>query len=1470
MRPQLVLSLLLLFLGLGSARQETTIWLWGGGTYGPEAEVRLELSLTPGQTGTLSLYRVGNPERVLTLGGPANFRGTRGLELTLQERREVRVPRGQYYREVMFGPLPVGMYLAQLGSGRQRRATLVLVTDLKLVVKSDSDTALAYTANGDGQPRRAQVTLLRGREVYAEGLANDEGLTEFTTALEGSETLVVAARYGDAWAFSENYWNAWAVERAKVYLQTDRPVYRPGQTVQFKGTARSPSGLRPLVRERVELVIHDAEGTELERRGFTTDRYGSFSGELTLTAEPPLGSYSLTAQVRGGSSYGSFEVAAYQKPEYRVTVTPEQTEAVQGDTLNVTVAGEYLFGGPVAGGRVTYAVLRQPYFYWSYRSAYGFYEDVDYAYDYGGEVVERGEGVLNEDGELLLEVPLTETDEDYRVTVQVGVTDEARREITGRADLTAYRAGVVLGVQPERYAYRAGETAHFTVRAADVRGDPASVAFRLETVRYLWDDLSGSRSVRGQTYRGVTDEEGNAVIEVPVDEQGSYGVTVRAEDAAGRETSADGSFWVAGDDRWFWGYEGLSVTPDREEYRVGDLARFVIESPVPDAYALVSLEGQTLADYDLVKLNGSVLTYELPVTKQMTPNGYLSVVIVGNGVTYTQTAGFRVPPEDKFLNVELTADADLYKPGEQGTFDLRVSDASGRGVAAQVTLALVDEAIYLLRPDATPDIRGFFYALRENVVYTQLSEQYYFGDAAATDEVASTDASARAPMTEAVFGQNKAAFAPADVRDSFRDTLLWLPTLTTDAAGRATVQVTFPDNLTEWRLTARAITLTDEVGQNTVAVRTTLPVIAQVAAPRFLIRGDEASVRVVGQNNLDRDLEGRLEFRADGLEVPNPDPVTASFPAGGGTNADFTVRADETGTATLSASARTPAASDTLKLPVPVLPHGIRQELGWADSVSNSVSDGNSNSGSSTWDFTLPATADVGNATGTLFVTPSLAAAVSPALAYLAGYPYGCTEQTMSRFLPSVLAAQAGDLAALPDDVTKNLDDMVAVGLKRLYDFQHGDGGWGFWQYDESSAFISSYVVLGLLGARDAGYNVKPGVLEPALVYLERTARRETDPDLNADGRAYAYYALARAGRDVPTFEAFVGRAKLSPYGLALSVLTLLELGETAQANLYLDDLLTRVTERSRVAYWDGDAPAYAWNDDRIEATAYGLEALARLRPEHPLVGKVVNWLLLERQGARWVSTKDTAAVIKAALVLAGETDEAKSTYNVTVTLNGQRLARTRVAGQARAGLEVPLTELRRGANRLEVNVGGRGTLYLGSSVDFSAEQETFAPDTDDFTVRRRYERLTPVFDEAAGTLRYTRGPLEGTATVGDYVLVTLSIRPHDRFRYVLVNEPLPAGFRVVEDDSAFRVDGVSTRYGPDYYGWNYLYDGREIRDERIDYYFSDLYRPVTFTYLLRAETPGLYSALPTQAWPMYEPEARGTGRDHTLRVVGE
>ncbi len=1454
--------LLIVLLGVFLANTaQARMSLYGGGTYAPGDTINLEVYLGDNERAELNLYRIENPEKVLELGGPQGFQGSNELELDLLRTYHLKKRKRSYYESTKIQGLPLGMYFAQVGEGEQAAATLILVTDLGMVVKSDQDIALTYTANlQSGNPKKSSVYLLSSEGIINETLSDADGLARFERS---EDNPVLAANIGKSWAFSSSYWQSWNLQKSKVYVHTDRSVYRPTHTVYFKGTARSPAGLEVLVDEEAIVVIRDADYEEIYRETFTTDEYGSFHGEIVLSAEPPLGRYSIETTVLGESHSSDFYVEEFQKPEYKVTVESEESYTVQGGKAKFVIKAEYLFGGAVAGGEVNYAVLKQPYYRYRYTSRYGFYEDYSYSSYYGGDMIERGESVLNEAGELEIEVDLPLEEEDYQITIQAGVTDEARREISGTGEIIAYRANIVLNVSTDRYAYEEGEEAQVRVQAEDLEGNPVSVPFSLSSERYYWRRGIGRQQEGKEVIQGETDASGEAIIKIPFDRQGSYSLVVEAEDEAGRATSASDSVWVSGSSRWYWAYDAISIRADKPEYEIGETARFVIQSPVEDAHILLTHEGEVLESAELIEIEGTVLTYELEITEDMSPNGYIAVAIIGEGEMYYETAGFKVPPVGKFLNVEITSNSDTYEPGETGTFDLRLSNTEGEGVKAQIALALVDEGIFLVRSDNTPDIRGFFYGLRSNAVGTQLSAWYYFGNVGTLDgAVGSLEAApegARAAMDESVFAQSKdSGLAEAELREDFRDTILWLPTIETDEQGRATVEVTFPDNLTEWRLTARAITLGDQVGENTYSVTTTLPVIARLATPRFFIRGDEASVRVIGQNNLDSDQEGQLELAAEGFDIKNPDPQAISLAANARETADFEATASETGTAYLTATALTPEASDAMKIPVPVLPHGIRDEIGWADS------------GSSLWSFNLPEKVDLNSTQGALYLTPSMAAAVSPALAYLAGYPYGCTEQTMSRFLPSVLAAQAGDLAMLPEDIAENLDDIVAKGLKRLYSFQHGDGGWGFWQYDDSNPFITAYVVNGLIHAQEAGYNVRSWILDNALDYLNSFVNGDSSYSnyrlTNGDARAYAYYALARAGKDISGLGSKIGRNDMSPYGMALSALALAIAGHEERANIYLDSLLEQVNEHERFAYWETGAARYYWNDDQIEATAYALEALARLRPDDPIIPKVVNWLLLERKGARWVATKDTAAVIKAALVLAEVKGESDSQYNVVVNLNNRQREEKLIVGQQSEAIKIDLNELQAGENQLKVVVNGSGTLYLSASVSFFEERDFIKVDSEHFSINRTYQSLTPEFDEREQRYTYNRKPLK-EANVGDYVLVTVKLKPKGNYRYVLVNEPLPAGYRVIENDHAFRIAGVKPRYGYNYYGWNYWYDGRDVRDERVDYYFTYLSNRVEFTYILRAETPGTFTALPTQAWLMYEPEVRGVGRQKTLRI---
>ena len=712
---------ILLILGAAIA-QDTRYYLYGGGQFPPDEAVSLYTWLDGQPATDLTLYRVGNPEQLLALGGPNEFEVTDGLELTEVATREVIEAAPNESTDIDLGVLPIGLYLAQLGDAETGTATLVLVTDLAMVSKWDGSNLLIYTSNlNSGEPVDAEV-LQRLEEGVSPLETEAGGLTVLPMEYDSEDyaDLPLAAHAGDSWAFGSGVWSRWAADVPSIYLVTDRPVYRPGHTVFIKGTARLSRSVAPVAGQEVTVTVADADYDELLDTTVTTDEYGSFSLELDLGDTAPLGYYSISAAVGGSSSWGSFWVEEYTKPEYDVTVTAGVPWAIQGDSASFTVAAEYLFGGPVGGGSVDYVVMSEPYSPWAWRSEYGFYDT--YSSTYGGQVIARGEATLGPDGTLEIPVDLQAQDNDYRLTLQASVSDESEASISGSASLIAYRANLVLGVSAERYAHPLGETVELTITARDLEGNPLSTDFVLDTERRYWDrDAEEEVAVPGSSYSGRTDAQGTATITIEPTEAGSWWATASATDAAGRATDNLTSLWVYGGDATYWDYSFLEVTADKDEYSIGDTARFVVQSPVADGWALVTSEGGALSDWQLIRFDGTSFTHEIEVTSRDLPNSTFGVIVVGDGEIYQANTDYLINPGSRFLNVAISSDADTFEPGSSTELEVRVTDEAGNPVQAQLTVGLVDEAIYLVRSDTTQDIRGFFYGYRGNSVWTNLS-----------------------------------------------------------------------------------------------------------------------------------------------------------------------------------------------------------------------------------------------------------------------------------------------------------------------------------------------------------------------------------------------------------------------------------------------------------------------------------------------------------------------------------------------------------------------------------------------------------------------------------------------------------------------------------------------------------------------------------------------------------------------------
>jgi alpha-2-macroglobulin len=1487
-----VLSLCAVALGLVNA-QPRGVSLYAGIQL-PNRNTTVEYSAPAGRT-TFTLERILNPEAVFQAIPNLSKPVLPSITKTRVVRRIVRVFKEEDYDNINFGRVPVGVYAVRAVNGRFTSSTMLIVSDLGLVVKRGATQALTYTADRfNGQTRAARVWQLEDG-VKATGTANADGIARFVVTR--AETPTFIARSGDAWAISGASWNSDAVPVVKGYVYTDRPVYRPGQRVEFKGVLRDAKTYRALSGVRVAVSVKDTNDQEVYKKSLTTDASGAFNDGVQLEIEPAIGNYRIevSPETNGAeSSYGSFYVEAYVKPEYQVTVTPSKPRAVQGDKVRVTVDATYLFGGKVSGGRVNYSVTRAPYYSYTYDDTV--YDGSDDSRDYGSDLVIQEEARLNQQGQLEILLPL-ERDKEGRATsyrIEASVEDESRRTVAGSTRVIAFPSSINVTARTDSYIYRPRTpiSVNLETKNLDDKGVPASVSLELVKQDWVYTKKDGYTQTEKTVAvaSGRTGANGMTRLTVSAPRSGGYLLRARVKDAAGRVSTDEQFAWVLepGED-WYWNYRDLSLKFDKKSYKPGETATLLIGSPKPGTPVLVTIEGDGIRKAEVVRSKSAAISYRVPITQAMSPNVFVSATMLADENQYDQSTRLRVPNATTQLSLSIKPDKAKYAPGEAGKLEVSVTDSSGKGAPSELGLGVVDEAIYLVRPDETTDIHTFFHGARENDIGSSSSLSFSFESTIArlaTGRAEPTAAAPRVALDKAAFAQakdeSKAAASDDRVRQDFKDTALWVPNLTTDENGRATVDVTYPDNLTTFRVTARGIDAKGRAGQGTGKTLVTKDVLARLILPPFLVKGDTATLSAVVNNTLDKPVNGNLEFELDGLQMLQGASRTPSqtvlastskntvynallqgFPlnitALGRARVDLPVRADTAGMASVTAKATTDGGRDSIKLPLNVLPRGYKDMIGFASDTA---------SGPRT--FNLPDDANLENARVKLYVTPSLVSAVAPALEYLLGYPYGCTEQTMSRFLPALLARQTLGANALPASVVAQLPEWSAVGLKRLLDFQHDDGGWGFWTYDDSTLEMSAYVFAGLTKAKQLGLKVPNERLDNAVKYLIANAKNS---ESTQGERASAYRSLADAGRaDKAGMDAFSKRAELEPYAIANLVIAYSKLGDANRAKDLLDRLKAKRLETDRGIHWQKAKREYDWywywDDNEIQITAVALEAIVRLEPQSPLIPRVSNWLLAQRRGPQWISTQDTASVIQAALALP---KPAATDIAVSVTLNdGQAIEQTVSSTAGTLTLDIPSSDLQAGINKLSVTSDTNVTYSLDAQ--FTREPDELKADSSKgIKVTRKYEKLSAVWDAENKRYTYEREPLSKAGklqpvTVGDLVLVTLTVNSKDPARYVMISDPLPAGLKAL-DERSLTIAGLQDATDG-FEEWRFWYSGREFRDDRVDLYAYYLDKSTqVMRYVLRAQTPGVFTALPTHAFLMYDPDVTGLEKATVLTV---
>jgi len=1373
-------------------------------------------------------------------------------------------------------PIPVsekGVYLVEATNGKLRAYTIIVVTEIAIITKAAPGRLMSFVVDrrsGDPVPGALVRVWIDQQEVAAKA-ADQQGLLDTSLNEAKPENVAVLATSGDQFAINTpGAWNlgSGADRSLRGYTYTDRPVYRPGDIVHFKSIVRSEStsGYQIPKDRELRLELRDPQSYQtIWQQTVTLNDLGTASWDYAIPTDAGLGSYYLSMQM--GERYvegTSFSVEDYKKPEYQVKVTAQTPRVLEGQPIKATIDARYYFGEPVANAKVKWVVHTSTYWPMGRGESddeagdqQGENPDADAGDSYGGEQEREMNGTLDADGKLEIQFPtrIDSKKQDLVYRIEARVTDAGNREIAGHGFALATYGSFFLTAAPDSFVYTKGSTATVTITAQDYDKKPVQTPFRVEMNRWDWRKGAGPVITTAQ---GQTGANGKGQVKFTIPDAGEYRVRVVATTPEKRQVETTAYLWAPGESPWWSGpaEERVQIVPDKKTYQPGDTAHVLIVTGKEPASVLVTAEGNGLYSGQVFKSASGSITVDVPVKPEYAPNFYVGAVFIRGNKLYQGSKSLTVPPTQHALNVQLLPSKPQYQPGEAASYTIKATDSGGKPVAAEFSLGIVDEAIYAIKPDATPNIMSAFYGHIYSKVSTDTSLTFYFSGQAG--KRAMQLANARTSRGLAQLKPER--LVQPKVRKAFPDTAYWVADVNTGSNGQATVHFNYPDAITSWRATTRGVTQDTMVGgavTNTI-VRKNLMV--RLVTPRFFRRGDEITLSTIVQNYLPTEKVARVSMEFDGLQVIDGGTKDVSVPSRGLMKVDYRVRVLNVDWARVLGKALTDVESDAMELTLPVVPFGVKLAM----AKSGSIAGGGASD--TVQPLTFPPGAEPGTRKLTVSVTPSVAGSVFAALEFLTSYPYGCTEQTMSSFLPDVLVANAMQKLGVKSNIDpQTLKKQVQAGLDRLYNYQHPDGGWGWWQSDDSHPFMTAYVLAGLSQAKAAGFDVKQDAIDHGRDWLKPYL--DHSQKIKTDLRAYMAYALVLSGtRDTAVLDSvWSQRSTLTSYGKALLGLAMLEMNDPRAAELS-KQVESEATQDDSQAWWQTDTN-YLMDfsgDTTPQATAYVLKLLTHTAPNSPLAPKAAVYLVNHREeGYYWGSTEQTAMVIYGLTDYLAHTQELKPNYSIDVQVNGKTVATKKftTADALAPATTVVLNEsqLAPGDNQVRIAKTGEGRVYWSLRGEYySNESEVVNTGSFKLSVARQYYKLSTT--QKDNRIVYHLDPVTGPVEIGDTLAVRITVGGND-WKYLMVEDPIPSGTESIARDDLYELDDR-----PDWWGrWGSY---RELRDDRTT--FFNLYFPQgqhEYVYLLKVVNPGVFRVSPTRVEPMYQPEYLATSDAMTVSV---
>ncbi|HEX7151939.1 MAG TPA: MG2 domain-containing protein [Thermoanaerobaculia bacterium] len=1424
------------------------------------------------------------------------------------------------------------------------RASLIQATNLGLSVKdSPQNTLVLVTRLDDGEPVAGAKVSIRNtsNKVVWTGTTGADGIaiapnTDLRRkknktpeeeeewydwqALGELHFAVIAEKDGDVvyvgsdWNENISPWDFgvdFNVNEADPLLRgtvfTDRGVYKLGEEIHLKAILRSdtPNGMQLLPQgSNVDVVIRDSHDNEIDKRTLTTNAWSSAEWTARVPNGAPLGNYSVYAKAAGQKLqlYGSFLVAAYRRPDFRVDATLTGNSTLAGEKLNGTINGRYLFGAPMSGRDVQWTYSKRPawdvpakitdrwpaerwdFLGWNWR------EDQPERV-----IIEQKTTQLAADGTLKLPLATDKTAGwPYDYELEGVVTDITRQQIAGRTSYRIDPAPWYIGLRRPPYFADSAKGIDTEVIAAGLDGlAVAGVKVKVTLKQIQWASVRQGEG--GGFYEwhsepkeidagewNITTQANPVPLHVDFKDGGQYVLVATATDAEGRKTTTRSDFYALGPGYTAWNrydHNRIDLVPEKQTYRPGETARIMIKSPWETATALLTTEREGVRTWTPFELTSTQQTITVPISEKDIPNVFVSVLLVKGRTKKEPDAdgsdpgkpAFRlgyveltVEDASKRLTVDVKANREEYRPATKAQIEVNVKDVNGKPSQSEVVLWAVDYGVLSLTGYETPDVLESIYLRKSLQVVNEDSRQRIISRRVLTPKGASEG------------GGGGADAGPGTLRKDFRVLAFWLGSLTTDANGRARTEVTLPESLTTYRIMAVAGDKLSRFGWAQNEIRINKPLMLTAAWPRFMTAGDRAHFGGVVHNQSQS--RGRATITIKSLDPSvlefATEKQTVDLAPGGSAEVRFDATAKTIGEARVQMRVQMGRENDGFEDIIPVRVIATPETFAAYGEAKPRAEE----------KFEIPTNIIPGFGGLRVDFSSTMLVGLGEGARYLVEYPYGCAEQRSSKSLALMLAADLGEAFSLPGIDAKGARPAAQQSLDELKNFQCGDGGFSFWAGDcwSTSPYLTSYVVHVYQRAEKLGYTVDGNVMTRAYDYLGN--KLNEPPPTNAAWmpsytawQAFVMKVLLEGGRNVDThLERVYGyRDRMPVFALAFLADAFIAKNERGER---LEDVRRRILNSIKpeggtafVNELSDPYLLYFWNSN-IRSTAIVLGTLVRDGQNEEIVKRMVRWLMQVRKGGRWGNTQENAWAMGSLVDYYKKYESEVPDFTGSMAMNSQTIATEAFKGRttdsrtqnfsmqqlmtatnAQAGTQVPVVFTREGT----------GTLYYMMRLRYARSLASLAAMDQGFRIERSYN------------VQGGEGTPRTSFKAGDLIEITLLIRATKERRFVAVTDPIPAGTEPVEawfatTASALAEAQMDSESGGDWTSWFRRggFDHVERHDDRVNLFATRLGEgDHFFTYLVRATTAGTFLTAPTHVEQMYEPEVFGRTATTTVEI---